>query len=295
MAMWTKETERDFFHWALELQRCKPQELFYKSGGRYYFYLPVGVKGEGEVKQARNPLVGRFTEQWAENFLKIIVKDLGLVVVRNKDIPAFGLTGNRAPDLAICYKEVEDVILPENLVAIVEVKMSIVWNWEWDPLSRSVNCIGDFRTHKGRPSVLRSDNVLKALGKAVEVRGNGYEGLFIVLCNSPISNESLNQIDGWKQTGIVQGFFSVNPRPLNGQANEKDNPKGTPKGGFLRWDSPEEAKETLQGLVANKGLYFSGFLSMETLGRLIEYASRGKNFVEKARLFISELKRHKGE
>lgn len=57
------------------------------------------------------------------------------------------------------YKTDNVVQKPDNILAIFEVKMSVVWNWE---LLRSnakfkLKCLGDFKTHQGNPGLLRSD------------------------------------------------------------------------------------------------------------------------------------------
>lgn len=248
MKMWTKEVEQAFFHWALIECRCDPNLLFYEVSGRHLFYLPVGVKGKGEVKQGRNPLVGEFTEVWAKNFLQPIVGSFGLHLVRKAVVPEWGLIGQRAVDLAICLTS-EKHQKPENIVALVEVKMSIVWNWEWHPSTGAVTCVGDFRTHQGRPSVLRRDGMLKMLGKVAMIRGMEFEGAFVVLCNTSIPTKYHEQIDGYKRIGVVQGFFSVNPQPIDGKDDGRLNPKRSPLGGFLRWDTPEEATETMTALL----------------------------------------------
>ncbi len=284
--MWRKETEEQFFRWAIAERRCNLKTLFYKVGNRHLFYLPTGIKGRGEVKQGRNPLVGEFTEKWAERFLSPMVNELGFHLVRSANIPAWRLVGQRAADLAICRAPGKEQT-PDSVIALLEVKMSIVWNWEWQPERGTVTCIGDFLTHQGRPSALRSDTVLKALGKAIEVRGMGFSGAFIILCNTPVANDYFQQIDGCKQTGIVQGFFSVNPQPTE---DEQHNPKRSPKGGFYRWDEPAEVKESLREMLSEQRHFFSGFLPLSVLGQLIENACREATLSQKARRFLEGLK-----
>lgn len=287
--MWTKETEREFFRWALSERKCKPKDLFYKVGRKHLFYLPKDVKGSGEVKQGRNALVGEFTETWAEKFLKPIVEDMGLYVVRGAIVPELGLVGQKKADIALCRTSEKHQRL-ENIVALVEVKMSIVWNWEWKPAKKEIICIGDFRTHQGRPSVLRSDTVLKALGKAVEVRGRGFQGAFFVLCNSPISSDYHEQVDGCKQLGVIQGFFSVNPSPVDKAGDEQINPKRTKQNGFVRWDCVDEAEKVLRSMLAEQNYFFSGYLTLRALGCLIETACQETELTNKARRFLELLK-----
>ena len=285
--MWTKKTEKEFFLWVFEKRKAKPEQIFYLVKDRYLFYLPKGTKGQGQVMQARNPWVGEFTEEWAEKFLSPIVRNLGFYVVRRATIHEWGLFGQRVADLVICRTPQKfSKVDPNSVIAIVEVKMSIVWNWEWMPRSNEIVCAGDFRTHQGRPSVLRSDTVLKALGKAIEVRSKGFNGAFFVLCNTPIPDDYQTQVDGCKRIGVIQGFFSVNPQPLD----EKDSLKRTDFEGFLRWDSPDEASATLSSLLAEQSQFFSGYLSLSQLGELIETASRQSSPQDKARCFLKILR-----
>jgi hypothetical protein len=285
--MWTKETEREFFSWAFNERNAKPEQIFYRVEDKYLFYLCKGTKGQGQVMQARNPWVGEFTEKWAEKFLSPIVGNLGFYVVRKATIREWGLFRQRAADLVICRTpQKPQEVDPKSVIAIVEVKMSIIWNWEWKPQLNEIVCAGDFRTHQGRPSVLRSDTVLKALGKAIEVRSKGFNGAFFVLCNTPIPDDYQTQIDGCKRIGVMQGFFSVNPQPLD----KEDSLKRTDFEGFLRWDSPDEASTTLSSLLAKQSQFFSGYLSLRQLGELIETASRQSSPQDKARCFLEALR-----
>jgi hypothetical protein len=283
--MWTKKAERKFFSWTFKKREAKPEQLFYCVEDKHFFYLPTGIRGQGQVMQARNSWVGEFTEKWAEKFLKPIVKELGLHLVRKAVIAEWGLVKQRAADLAICRKP--ELQQPEiDVIALIEVKMSIVWNWEWKPQEGKIVCAGDFQTHQGRPSVLRSDTVLKALGKAIEVRSKGFNGAFFVLCNTPIPDDYQTQIDGCKRMGVMQGFFSVNPKPLD----NKDTLKQTDFKGYLRWDSSEEAFETLSSLLTKQFHFFSAHLSLDQLGQLIERASQESSPQDKARRFLEALK-----
>ncbi|MGQ9462184.1 MAG: hypothetical protein ACUVRR_03855 [Candidatus Fervidibacter sp.] len=265
--MWTKNTELEFFRWVMTERKVDPQHLFYRVDNRFLFYLPDWVKGKGEVKQARNRWGVEFTELWAEKFLKPVVEKLGWHLVRGATIAKLGLVGQRAADIAICRKP-NKTQQPEDVIAIVEVKMSLVWNWEWKPEEGKIDCAGDFLNHQGRPSVQRSDTVLKALGKAIEVRGKGYKGVFFALFNAPIPADYQTQVDGCKQTGVIQGFFSVNPQPLD-EDNEQVNFKRTQFEGFLQWDTLDEVFDHLSSFLAKQHIFFSGFLPLEKLGKLI--------------------------
>ena len=68
--------------------------------------------------------------------------------------------------------------------------MSIVWNWEYDINTNSLTEIGDYRTHKGKPSFTRSDSILKAIGKCIDIRVSNWKAskiLLIVIGNAPLS------------------------------------------------------------------------------------------------------------
>ena len=58
--------------------------------------------------------------------------------------------------------------------------MSIVWNWEYkvgDSEIIILKCIGNYKTHQGNPGLLRSDSMLKAIGKSAI--------LGLLVCNLP--------------------------------------------------------------------------------------------------------------
>ncbi len=91
---------------------------------------------------------------------------LGMLFVKNWSSPK-----DLLPDVAICKTD-SIVQGPENIIAIFEVKMSVVWNWELFNIGskHSLKCVGDFRTHRGNPGLLRSDSILKAIGKSTIVK-----------------------------------------------------------------------------------------------------------------------------
>jgi len=57
--------------------------------------------------------------------------------------------------VAIATKDVSvknrKLLAPESIVMIFEVKMSLVWNWRYDPLTKELTCTGDFNIHSGNP------------------------------------------------------------------------------------------------------------------------------------------------
>jgi hypothetical protein len=126
-----------------------------------------------------------------------------------------GLSAQSPADVALCKSRKWEQPV-SNIKAIFEVKMSIVWNWELKN-NRPI-CLGDFRTHKGNPGLLRSDTMLKAIGKSINIRVSGYDPSripIVVLGNTPITESYISKVDHLYKSGIIQGFWSVNPVPLD--------------------------------------------------------------------------------
>jgi len=85
----------------------------------------------------------------------------------------------------------------EDILAIIEVKMSIVWNWELQK-SKSLSCIGDYKSHQGNPGLLRSDSMLKGIGKSINIRVSSFKATtipIIVMGNTPITNSYYPKVD----------------------------------------------------------------------------------------------------
>lgn len=94
--------------------------------------------------------------------------------------------------------------------------MSIVNNYTYD--NEQINYVGDYKEHKGNPSILRSDSMLKAIGKSINIRVSGMESTkipIIILGNSPITNSYYKKVDFLKKAGIIQSFISLYPNPTN--------------------------------------------------------------------------------
>jgi len=94
-----------------------------------------------------------------------------------------GLTQQSAADVAIC-KSKDIIQKPENIVMIFVVKMSIVWNWELKQIGKGgeLVCIGDYKTHQGNPGLLRSDTMLKAAGKSINIKVSDFKANNIPYC-----------------------------------------------------------------------------------------------------------------
>jgi len=86
----------------------------------------------------------------------------------------------------------------------------------------------------------------------------------------------------------VQGFFSVNPKPLD--KDDKVNIKSTPGKGFIRIDSTDELYETLEKLIKENKEFFSAMISKSSLGKIIEKANQASTYEEKAEMFLKLLR-----
>ncbi len=106
-----------------------------------------------------------------------------------------------------------------------------------------------------------------------------------MLGNTPITNSYLSKVDHLKTSGVVQGFFSINPKPLE----DENTIKTTTKKGFIRFDSYESLKRSLVELLSMKTHFFSSMKSKEELGRFIEIADKEPTYELKAETFLELL------
>ena len=288
MRLWSKKHEKIFFDKSRNF--ATHQQLFYRTDdGRYVAYWPKGYDGAKSTLQARNSLIGNYTEKWVNDLLKHILKDTKLHVIQQAQIPAIGITHKSPADIVIA-STAKKVLRPEEVKLIFEVKMSLVWNWQYDESTGQIRQIGDYRTHQGRPSFTRSDSVLKAIGKCIDIRVSSFKSSkipLIILGNAPLSNGFCKKADYLKQAGIIQGFWSLNPFPLN-HGNTR---KRSHQDGFIRFDNIEELNITLNQLFKQELNFFSSMETPETLGQMIEIANRENTYEEKGLKFIKLIKR----
>ena len=285
--LWTKEKEFEFFEQSLE-NFAEPEKLFYISdNGKYYAYWPKSYKGKKSTLQSRNALIGNFTEKYSVDLLYDFAKNHNLYAVQGVICREIGLTPQSPADVAICKVKRREQNA-EDIVAIFEIKMSIVWNWEYK--NGDLICIGDYKTHQGNPGLLRSDSVLKAIGKSINIRVSGYKASnipIIILGNTPITEIYFKKVDNLKKAGIIQGFWSINPEPLD---NNRENIKSTEHKGFIRFDSIQELYYTLNDLLTEEMKFFSSMKSKKELGQIIEIASREPTYEQKAEKFLNLIK-----
>ncbi|PWB86934.1 hypothetical protein [Methanobrevibacter thaueri] len=288
MRLWGRNQEKIFFEKSRNF--ASYDQLFYRtSDERYVAYWPKGYDGPKSTLQARNSLIGNYTEKWVSDLIKYVLEDKNLYVVQQAQIPAIGISRKSPADIAIATQN-KKVLMPDEVKLIFEVKMSLVWNWEYDVQTSHIREIGDYRTHQGRPSFTRSDSILKAIGKCIDIRVSNFKSSkipLIVLGNAPLSNGFCKKADYLKKAGIIQGFWSLNPFPLN-HGNTR---KRSHKNGFLRMDNIDEFNMSLDKLFNQELNFFSGMQNPKKLGQLIELANREKTYQEKGLKFINLLKR----
>lgn len=283
MQLWNKEQEILFFKNSKNF--ASPQQLFNQTDdGRFVAYWPKSYRGKKTTLQSRNSLIGKFSEKWVADLLFGLIKDKNLFVIQQAQIPSIGISYNSPADVVISSKN-KKILRPEDVKIIFEVKMSIVWNWEYDINTNSLTEIGDYRTHKGKPSFTRSDSILKAIGKCIDIRVSGLMASkipLVVIGNAPLSNGFCKKADYLKNAGIIQGFWSLNPFPLN-HGNTR---KLTPKRGFIRFDETDELKSGLDALFYEDLNFFSGMENPKNLGKIIELANKETSYNEKGLKFL---------
>lgn len=190
MELWSKQTEIDFFTQARGF--ATPEQLFYKDNqDHYYAYWPKSYKGPKTTLQSRNALIGNFTEKWSTDLIQETINEKGLYAIQGAVCPEIALTKQSPADVVI--SKVNSINQkPEDILLIIEVKMSVVWNWEYSPSTDQITAIGDYKTHQGNPGLLRSDSMLKAIGKSINIRVSSFKSStipIIVLGNTPITNK----------------------------------------------------------------------------------------------------------
>jgi len=291
--LWNKRTELDFFKKTLKI--TSPESLFYIiDEEKYLAYWPKKYNGKKSTLQSRNAFIGTFTEKWVKDLLTPLAKELNAYAINKVVCEEIGLGIKSPADVAIVRTK-EQNQKPENILLIIEVKMSLVWNWVYSPRSKKIKCVGDLTTHQGNPSLLRSDTMLKAIGKSINIRVSGRESSkipIIIIGNTPITKTYFKKVDFLKKAGIIQGFYSVNPLPFNNKSdneNKEKNIKKTQDEGFLRIDRVEELYASISNLIREERNFFSSMVSKRKLGEIIDIASKETTYERKAERFLTLL------
>lgn len=288
--LWNKKEDEIFFNKTLDI--ATPEQLFYTSeDGRYLAYWPKNYEGKKSTLQSRNSYIGNYSEKWTKELLEDIAEDIDAFSVSNVVSEEIELSNRSKADVAIC-KTNEQLQKPENILMIIEVKISVVWNWEYNPSKNELNCLGGYTTHKGNPGLLRSDTMLKAIGKSINIRVASFKSSqipIVVIGNTPITDNYYEKVDNLKKTGIIQGFYSVNPNPLD-NTTTRDDIKRTKEGGYLRIDTYDELKKELINMLSQEQDFFSGMMTKKELGRIIELANSESTYEKKAERFLELIR-----
>jgi len=285
MTLWNNDTEIQFFIEALK-NFASPEQLFYHLKEGYFAYIPKGSDSEGRTLQSRNSLIGQYTEKWCKTIFDPIATELGLFAVNGVVCEEIGLSKQSRADLAFCATN-NAFQKSENIKLIFEIKMSVVSNYKYTHPNK-VEYVGDYKQHKGNPALLRSDSMLKAIGKSINIRVSGIASTkipIVVLGNSPITDSYIRKVDFLKTSGVIQGFWSLNPNPTN-----SDYIKNTPKLGFQTILDKEQVLNNCKGLVTNDMNYFSSMISKLKLGEIIRIASQENTDIAKAEKFLTLIR-----
>ena len=287
--LWNQEQEKLFFIKSLEV--ASTEQLFYiTEDHRYVAYWPRKYSDKKTTLQSRNAIIGTYTERWVADLINEIANEVGGFAVNGVISESIGLSNQSPADVAIC-KTKDKYQNPKDILTIIEVKMSIVWNWEFDPIENTLTCLGDYRTHQGNPGLLRSDSILKAIGKSINIRVSGFAASkipIIIIGNTPITKMYYEKVDYLKRNGIIQGFWSINPKPLD---NNGENIKNTKFNGFYRFDTYEELEQSALDLLKEEREFFSGMRTRKKLGEFIEIANEEPTYEGKAQKFLDLLRR----
>ena len=285
MILWDNDIEIQFFNEALK-NFASPEQLFYNLHNGLFAYVPKGSEAEGQTLQSRNSLIGQFTEKWCKTLFEPIAKKIGLYAVNGVVCQDLGLSRQSSADLAFCTTN-QTFQTPENIKLIFEVKMSVVSNYKFSQPDK-IEWVGDYKQHKGIPSLLRSDSMLKAIGKSINVRVSGIESTkipIIVLGNSPITESYTKKVDFLRTSGVVQGFWSLNPNPT-----KSDYIINTQGFGFQTIDNQKQLFNNCAELITNDMNYFSSMVSKLKLGEIIKIANEEKTEIAKAEKFLTLIR-----
>ena len=196
------------------------------------------------------------------------------------------LTKSSSADLAFCTKN-SIMQKAEDIKLIFEIKMSIVSNYKFEQPD-TVKLIGDYKSHKGNPSLLRSDSMLKAIGKSINIRVYGSNANtipIIILGNSPITSTYSKKVDFLKSAGVIQGFYSLNPNPTKSDFISESSEKG-----FVTITDEHNLKNLCKKILSEERHYFSSMVSKKQLGKIITIASKEIDDVRKGEKFLKLLR-----
>lgn len=279
--MWTREIEIDFLNKTKEL--ISLEKLLISVRNRHYVFAPKSIGDPITTPQARNAYIGSYTEKWCKDFFAPLAEELRLYAINGVICNELGLTSSSPADLAFCRKNsIEQKA--EDIVLLFEIKMSIVNNYTFKSESNTFTFIGDYTTHKGTPSLLRSDSMLKAIGKSLNIRmasSSGKKIPILIIGNSPISNSYIKKVDHLKQGGVIQQFISLYPHPTN-----RTYTLETPIKGFKTYNDQKDIFLFIKSILKEEKVFFSSMVSERELGKIISICSKEKTDKDKGLKFL---------
>ncbi len=279
--MWSVNDEINFFNDAINLSSI--ENLMVNVNGKYYAFQPKYDRARVSTPQSRNSFIGSTTEKWCKELFSSIARHNNLYAVNGVICEEIGLSQKSAADLAFCTTP-NTIQSSDNIKLIFEIKMGIVNNYFYNDNADFEFC-GDYTTHRGNPSLLRSDSMLKAIGKSINLRVDSSKAKsipIIILGNSPITQSYVKKVDCLKGSGVVQKFISLYPNPTS-----HDFINVTPEKGFETYESIEQLENYVEYVLNSNMNYFSSMMSNKELGRLISIANaettdelKGQRFLE---------------
>ena len=239
----------------------------------------------------RNAIVADATERFTLQLFQSIVNGPGTLkgrffVKRNVECPQLELRNRTKADLAILDRDVDGPVTPEQIKCIFEVKMSIIWNWSETDRRQP---LADYDSHAGRPSIYRTDSILKAIGKAAITRAcKGSERIpFVVVGNTPPPVAYRDKVDGTVRSGLIQRWISLTPTPLvvkPESSPSRRDPKET--FGFLRVDSTSELEEMFVKILTKDWRYVGAMVEPKEIGGIIKGLDLNKTDEEIGEAFL---------
>ncbi|MDL0088243.1 hypothetical protein [Campylobacter gastrosuis] len=279
--MWDIKDEINFFQNAIMANFATKQDIFYEIDNKFLAYIPKECKKNIPTLQSRNSLIGSYTETWCQKILEPIAKKFGLYAVNGVVCNELGLIKSSRADLAFCTTNQTEQTA-KNIKLIFEIKMSIVNNYEF--IDEKVVFLGDYKTHKAMPSLMRSDSVLKAIGKAINIRvssENARKIPIIILGNTNISSNYLSKIDHLGQYGVLQKILSLNP-----QLNLDKSPLKY----FQTPRNLDDLEIIISEILNSERYYFSAMLEKKKLAEIIKKSAKYQNELEIAENFLQLIK-----
>lgn len=286
--MWTIEDEVRFFNDASQIASI--EKLMVKVHNRYYAFSPKTEDVRINTPQARNALIGATTEKWCKTLFQDIARHNNLYAVNGVICNEIGLSPQSSADLAFCTST-DQIQTPDKIKLIFEIKMGIVNNYIYDDqdCENKFDWLGDFTSHKGNPSLLRSDSMLKAIGKSINIRVDSTSGKkipIIILGNSPITSSYVKKVDCLKQSGVIQKFISLYPNPT-----DIEFIKESPEKGFETFGDLKKLETYIEQVLNSDLNYFSSMRSNSDLGRMIREANAESTDEDKGKRFLELLNR----